>query len=78
MKRPKDVAAYIKIAPKEMRAKLTQLRKIIKTTTPEAFEKISYGMPYYSYKGRLAYFAHAKKHIGLYLPTPIVAEFEEE
>ncbi len=35
-------------------------------------------MPYYEYKGRLAYFAAFKKHIGLYVPTPVVEEHEKE
>ena len=74
----KTVDAYIKAAPKESQSKLKQLRLIIKTVAPEALEKLSYGMPYYSYKGRLAYFAFAKKHIGLYLPSPIIAEHKNE
>lgn len=35
-------------------------------------------MPYYAYKGRLAYFRHWKSHIGLYLPTPVIAEHQKE
>ena len=74
----KDVNSYIAAAPKETRAKLVQLRTIIKATAPKAEERISYGMPYYGYKGRLAYFAFAKKHIGLYVMPPIVAEHKKE
>ena len=77
-KAPKNVDTYIDAAPREARAKLMQLRKIIKATAPKADERISYGMPYYAYKGRLAYFALAKAHIGLYIPTPVVAEHKEE
>jgi uncharacterized protein YdhG (YjbR/CyaY superfamily) len=55
-----------------------QLRKIIKATAPKANEGISYGMPYYEYKGRLAYFLAAKNHIGLFIPTPIIAEHKKE
>ena len=77
-KGPKSVDTYIEAAPRESRAKLTQLRKIIKSSAPLADERISYGMPYYAYKGRLAYFALAKAHIGLYIPTPVVAEYKEE
>jgi len=62
----RDVDSYIAAAPKEMRGKLKEIRKVIRETAPEAVEKISYRIPYYSYKGRLAYFAFAKKHIGLY------------
>ena len=70
MKNPKDVDAYISTAPKESQTKLNQLRSIIKKSAPQALEKISYGMPYYTYKGRLAYFSAWKTHIGLYIPTP--------
>ena len=35
-------------------------------------------MPYYGFKGRLAYFAAFKNHIGLYIPTPVVEEFKRE
>lgn len=75
---PKTAQSYIKSAPKEVRAKLAQLRKIIKTTAPKAEERISYSMPYYGYKGRLAYFGFAKTHIGLYIPTPTLAKHKAE
>lgn len=78
MKKAKNVDAYIKAAPKEARSKLVVLRKIIKSVAPKAQEKLSYGMPYYGYKGRLAYFAFAKKHIGLYVPPPVIQEHKKE
>ena len=78
MNRAKDVGEYISSAPKEVQQKLKELRTIIKEVAPNSLEKISYGMPYYGYKGRLAYFAFAKKHIGLYLPTPIIEEHQSE
>jgi uncharacterized protein YdhG (YjbR/CyaY superfamily) len=74
----KSVDAYIADAPKELRGKLRELRAAIKGAAPKAAESISYGMPYYSYKGRLAYFRHWKAHIGLYIPTPVVEEHEKE
>ena len=77
-KAPKDVDAYIAAAPKEARPKLMQLREIIKATALRADERISYGMPYYHYKGRLAYFSFWKAHIGLYIPTPIIEEHKKE
>ena len=43
-----------------------------------ADERISYGMPYYEYKGRLAYFSLWKVHIGLYIPTPVIEEHKSE
>jgi uncharacterized protein YdhG (YjbR/CyaY superfamily) len=75
---PKNVDDYIEAVPREARAKIIQLRKIIKATAPEAAERISYVMPYYEYKGRLAYFSASKKHIGLYLPSPVIEEHLEE
>jgi uncharacterized protein YdhG (YjbR/CyaY superfamily) len=76
--KPKDVEAYIAAAPKEVRSKLKELRAVIRTTAPSAEERISYGMPYYNYKGRLAYFSPWKAHIGLYIPTPVIQEHERE
>lgn len=70
--------AYIAAAPKEVRSKLKELRAAIRKAAPSAEERMSYGMPYYAYKGRVAYFAAFKKHIGLYVPTPVVAEHRSE
>lgn len=78
MPSPKDVDSYIAAAPKEVQAKLKELRAAIRRAAPTAEERISYGMPYYYYKGRLAYFRPWKSHIGLYIPTPIVAEHKSE
>lgn len=77
-KNPKNVDDYIHAAPKEIRGKLFRLRKIIKGAAPQAVERISYGMPYYHYKGRLAYFRLATKHIGLYIPPPILEDYKKE
>jgi uncharacterized protein YdhG (YjbR/CyaY superfamily) len=78
MHKPKTVAAYIAEAPSEHRGKLRELRAVIRRAAPDAVEKISYRMPYYHYKGRLAYFALFKNHIGLYVPTPVIAEHTRE
>ena len=78
MKQPKDVSEYITNSPKEAQGKLKELREAIITTAPEAEEKISYGMPYYGYKGRLAYFRLSKRHIGLYIPPPIIKDHKNE
>jgi uncharacterized protein YdhG (YjbR/CyaY superfamily) len=78
MNKAKTVDEYIKLCPQEQQTKLRELRKIIQTVAPEAEEKISYGMPYYGYKGRLLYFALAKNHIGIYIPPPIIQDHEKE
>ena len=73
-KAPKNVDAYIESTSGNVRTKLAKLRAAIRATAPTAEERISYGMPYYAYKGRLAYFSAFKKHIGLYIPTPVIEE----
>jgi uncharacterized protein YdhG (YjbR/CyaY superfamily) len=74
----RDVAAYIKVAPKESRAKLLQLRRVIKAAAPSAKESISYRMPYYNYYGALVWFAAFKNHIGIFLRPPIIEEHKRE
>ena len=63
MKKPENVDAYIANAPNQVKTTLKLLRATIKKAAPQAQEKISYGMPYYSLNGRLAYFAAHKNHI---------------
>lgn len=67
MPKPKNVKAYIAAAPLPARSMLKQLRAAVKSAAPKATEGMSYGMPYYSYRGRLIYFAAFKHHIGLYV-----------
>jgi uncharacterized protein YdhG (YjbR/CyaY superfamily) len=76
--KPKDVDTYIATAPKEIQGKLKELRTTIRQVAPTAIERISYGMPYYDYKGRLVYFAFAKSHIGQYIPPPVIEEHKSE
>jgi uncharacterized protein YdhG (YjbR/CyaY superfamily) len=89
MKQAKNVDDYIATAPKEVQPKLRELRTAIKEVAPDAGERISYGMPFYSYKGeegfkgRLVYFGFLRSSIVLYMrPQDIephmneVAEYE--
>lgn len=78
MKAVHTVEDYISLAPEAVQQKLRTLRGTILSVAPDAQEKISYGMPYYGYKGRLAYFAYAKKHIGLYVMPPTVSDHKKE
>jgi uncharacterized protein YdhG (YjbR/CyaY superfamily) len=72
------VSAYIAKAPKASQSKLRELRQLIISIAPEAKESISYGMPYYDYYGRMAYFAPMKGYVGLYIPPPIIADHKKE
>jgi uncharacterized protein YdhG (YjbR/CyaY superfamily) len=76
--RSKEVDAYISAAPKEAQAKLRRFRAIIREVAPTAVESISYQMPFYDYKGRLAWFGPHKKYIGLYLRPPVIEEHKKE
>jgi len=77
-KAPKNVDTYISAAPKEVQDKLREIRSAIREAAPAATESISYGMPYYNYKGRLAWYGLAKAHIGLYLRPPVIEEHKNE
>jgi uncharacterized protein YdhG (YjbR/CyaY superfamily) len=76
--RSDSVDAYIATAPKEVQARLRQFRAIIREVAPTAVESISYQMPFYDYKGRLAWFGLAKAHIGFYLRPPVIEEHRKE
>lgn len=78
MKKFQTVEQYIAQAPKSMRGKLKELRALVKKTAHGAVERISYGMPFYDYKGRLVYFAAMNGYIGLYIPPPIIANHAKE
>ena len=78
MKPVNSVDDYIAQAPQEVQARLQELRATIKAAAPDAKEGISYGMPFYEYKGRLVYFRLWKKHIGLYALSHHVEEYKSE
>ena len=67
--KPATVTEYINAAPKETRAKLREMRSIIRAAAPGAIENLKWGMPAYSYKKILVCFAVFKHHIGFF-PTP--------
>lgn len=75
---PEKVDAYISAAPKEVQGKLSDVRAAIKAAAPGAVENISYKMPYYAYKGRLAWFGLHTSHIGLYLRPPVVEDHRKD
>jgi uncharacterized protein YdhG (YjbR/CyaY superfamily) len=83
-KPPKNVGAYIRAAPKGAQSKLRAVRAAIREVAPDADESISYGMPFYSYKGkrgiegRLCYFGLMKTTVGFYLRPPVIEEHMDE
>jgi uncharacterized protein YdhG (YjbR/CyaY superfamily) len=78
VKKVKDVDSYISSAPDVAKPILSALRRIVRSAAPKAEEKISYGMPYYGYKGRLIYFAAHKDHVGLYILPAAIKEHKND
>lgn len=71
MPKPTTVSQYIAAAAPQARPMLRAVRAAIKSTCPQAKEKISYGMPFYEYKhsgvkGRLVYIGAFTKHVSLF------------
>lgn len=74
----KDVDEYIASSSEEARSHLIELRKIIKTTVPQAKEEISWGVPFYKYHGLLGGFAPFKKHVDFGLAFVLEDKDREE
>jgi uncharacterized protein YdhG (YjbR/CyaY superfamily) len=70
-----SVVSYIAAQPKERRAALERVRRIIRKAIPGAEEGISYQIPTYKLQGRaVIYFAGWKEHYSLYPVTADVVE----
>jgi len=63
----------------ETRKKLDTIRKTIKQVVPaEATEKISYGIPTFTFRGNLVNFAGYDSHIGFYPGAAPVELFKDD
>jgi uncharacterized protein YdhG (YjbR/CyaY superfamily) len=78
VKAPQTVDEYISGYPAEVQKKLTGIRKAVKKAAPHAVEKIGYGMPAYTFKGMLLYFATHTNHIGFYPGPAAIEAFKKE
>lgn len=67
------VSEYIAKAPKERRAKLREMRALLKKAAPGATEAVKWGAPTFAYKRILFAYAAYKSHISL-MPTPPVLQ----
>ena len=62
-----DLDAYLAALPDDARARLDEVRRVVKALAPNTTEGMSYGMPMFSRGGRpLVYFAAWKSHCALY------------
>lgn len=78
MKQYKTVDEYIGSFPEAIQEKLRQMREAITAEAPEAGEKISYGIPTFTFHGNLVHYAAYDTHIGFYPGAAGVAEFTDE
>lgn len=62
-----SVDEYLEQFSGEVRARLDEMRAVIRATAPDAVESMAYGMPAYKLDGKpLVYFAGYAKHVGFY------------
>lgn len=77
-KAPITVDDYILAQDEEIRGRLTEVREVLKSSLPDATEKISWSMPTYWKGCNIIHFAANKKHIGLYPGPEAVAHFSKK
>jgi uncharacterized protein YdhG (YjbR/CyaY superfamily) len=66
-RKPTSPAEYLAALPKEQRAALQRLRRIIRAAVPKAEECISYQMPAFRLNGRmLVWYGAATRHCSLF------------
>lgn len=61
-----------------VREQLDEIRRIIRSTIPDASETISYNMPTFRKFRNLVYYAAHKNHIGLYPGSAPIQIFEDD
>jgi uncharacterized protein YdhG (YjbR/CyaY superfamily) len=77
--KPKTIEEYMAGFPNETQLILEQIRATIRETAPDAGEKISYGIPTFTWKGtNLVHFAAFKNHVGFYATPTGHEAFKEE
>lgn len=74
-----SVDAYLAEFDGEVRARLDEMRSVIRAAAPDAVESMAYGMPAYKLDGKpLVYFAGYAKHVGFYATPNGHEAFAEE
>ena len=74
-----DVDEFLAKLPDDVRGALQLLRETIRLAAPEAEERVSYGVPAFSYKKRpLVSYGAGKNHCAFYVQSPAVMEAHQE
>lgn len=76
--KPKTIDDYIASQEERKRPHLNFIREILRTSLPQAEERISWSMPTYWKGHNIVHFAATKNHIGFYPGPAAVAFFSEE
>jgi uncharacterized protein YdhG (YjbR/CyaY superfamily) len=74
----KNIDEYIAAFPKDVQAKLNEIREVIRKAAPKAEEAIKYGIPTYVLHGNLVHFGGFKNHLGFYPAPQGIQEFKKE
>jgi uncharacterized protein YdhG (YjbR/CyaY superfamily) len=74
----KTIDEFIAEYPNDIQTILQQIRETIHKTVPDAKEKISYGIPTFTFHGNLVHFSAYEKHIGFYPGAAPIAEFKDK
>lgn len=72
------VPAYIAAAPAATRAKLRELRSLVRAAAPGGVESIKWGMPAISYGRILVMYGAFKSHVSLFPTASPVKKFAKE
>lgn len=78
MKKARDIDEFISGYPADIQAIMQKLRQTIKMAAPKAQEKISYGIPTFTFYGNLVHFSAYEKHIGFYPGSSPIKAFANE
>jgi uncharacterized protein YdhG (YjbR/CyaY superfamily) len=63
------VDEYIARFPPAVRARLTKIRRVVRTAAPHATEGMSYRIPAYRQHNIIVYFAGFQKHVSVFPPV---------
>lgn len=76
--KPTTIAEYIAAAPKPVRARLREMRKLVAIAAPGASQGLKWGMPAFSYRRILVVFGAFKHHIGFFITPAVKKAFAKE
>ena len=78
-RRPETVNQYIAAVPEPARARLKEMRTVIRACMPaDAEETISYGIPAFRRKRVLVWYAAFSDHCSLFPTASVIAKFGDE